>query len=158
DGQVNREVAPSIKSFHRILHQLETSEAAGTWPLAPQPLRYLKSKNRELIIFVSDFLQKDQEWLTIVQQMQHPKNEIVLFQILGDQEISFDQKGSFRFQDLESGQTFNLSGQTVQKTYNEAILKYLRQLEASFLMPNVHLLRTTLHQPISQVIHKYLLK
>ena len=158
DGKVNREVAPSIKSFQRILHQLEISEAAGAWPMEPLPLPYLKSKNRELIIFVSDFLQQDREWSAIVQQMQHPNKEIVLFQILGDQEISFDQKGSFRFEDLESGQTLNLTGLTVQKIYNEAIQKYLRQLETSLVMPNVHLLRTTLHQPISQVIQKYLLK
>jgi len=157
NGQVTVEVAPSIRSFQKIIYHLESCVADGSWPTLHQPIPQLKSGNRELVIFVSDFFQKDQEWVEIVQQIQHPKKEIALFQILGQQEISFDQKGSFKFEDLESGNSVNLQGQEMQEKYNEAIQTYLLQLEASLLMPHVHLLGTTLHQPISQIIHQYLL-
>lgn len=158
NGSVLQKVSPSPKSFPKILYHLETDTASGSWPILKQDFPVLKNNQRELIIMVSDFLQKENEWVDIVEAMRHPKKEIVLFQVLGEQEIAFDLKGNYKFKDLETNQIIEMDGKTVQKTYNEAIQKYLTELDQAFHLPQVHLIRTTFHESIAEVISKYLQK
>jgi uncharacterized protein (DUF58 family) len=156
DGKVSQKVAPSPKAFQRIIYQLEQDQASGSWPISKQDFPELKSKQKELIIFVSDFLQKESEWIEIVEQMQHPKKEIVLFQILGDQELNFDQKGNFKFEDLEGNRSIDLDGETVRKTYNEAIKGYLTNLKKAFQLPQVHYYPVKMSESIADVISRFL--
>ncbi len=156
NGQLEQKVAPSPKAFQKILYQLETEKAFGSWPITKKSFPALKTRQKELIIVVSDFLQQDSEWLDIVQQMRHPKKEIVLFQILGTQEVEFELKGSFRFRDLESDRIITLDGATVKKTYNSAIRSYLSGLEEALRLPQVHLFRANLQESISGLINRFL--
>ena len=105
---------------------------------------------------MSDFLQKESEWIQIVEQMRHPKKEIVLFQVLGDQERHFDQKGNFKFEDLEGDRLVDLDGDTVRKTYNQAIETYLNQLKQAFHLPQVHFYSVSLLDSIAEVISGFL--
>jgi uncharacterized protein (DUF58 family) len=156
DGKVSQKVAPSPKAFQRIIYQLEQDQASGSWPISKRDFPELKSKQKELIIFVSDFLQKESEWIEIVEQMRHPKKEIVLFQILGDQELNFDQKGNFKFEDLEGNRSIDLDGETVRKTYNEAINSYLTKLRQAFHLPQVHYYQVKMSESIAEVISRFL--
>lgn len=156
EGKVSQKVAPSPKAFQRIIYQLEQSQASGSWPVNSHDFPELKSRQKELIIFVSDFLQKESEWLEIVEQMRHPKKEIVLFQILGEQELNFDQKGNFKFEDLEGDQMISLDGESLRETYNKAIKAYLIKLEQSFLVPQVHFYQVKLSESIAEVISRFL--
>lgn len=156
EGKVIQKVAPSPKAFQRIIYQLEQDQAAGSWPIQKEDFPELKSRQKELIIFVSDFLQKGTEWVQLVEQMRHPKKEIVLIQILGDQELNFDQKGNFRFQDLEGNQTITLDGDTVRKTLNEAMKSYLKDLKQAFHLPQVHFYEVRMSEPIAEVISRIL--
>ena len=156
NGQLEKKVTPSPKAFQKILYLLETEKASGSWPITKQSFPALKTRQKELIIVVSDFLQQDSEWLDIVEQMRHPNKEIVLFQILGSQEVEFEMKGSFRFRDLESDRIVTLDGATVQKTYNAAIQSYLSGLEEALKLPKVHLFRVNLQESISELINRFL--
>lgn len=156
NGQVQQKVAASPKSFQRILYHLQEETAEGNWPVMKQDFPVLKNKQKELIILVSDFLQKENEWLEIVDQMRHPKKEIVLFQLLGNNEVEFALKGNFWFQDLESDQSIILDGETVQKTYNSAIQSYLAAFKKKLQLPQVYLFQVRLTDSIMGVINKFL--
>ena len=158
EGILTKKVAPSPKSFQRILFYLESEKASGSWPVSKQSFPALKSKQKELIILVSDFLQKDNEWVEIVEEMKHPQKEIVLFQLLGKQEKEFDMKGSFIFKDLESDREITLDGAAAKKDYNEAISRYLSSLREAFHQPNIHLMQETIDEPIVSVVSKFLSK
>lgn len=58
EGQFTQKVAPTPKSFQRILYHLELERAIGTWP-GDVPIPLLPTgRNRELIVWVSDFFRK----------------------------------------------------------------------------------------------------
>lgn len=158
EGVLTQKVSPSPKSFQRILYYLESEKASGTWPVSKQSFPALKSKQKELIILVSDFLQKENEWIEIVEEMKHPQKEIVLFQLLGKQEVEFDMKGSFVFKDLESDREITLDGAAARKEYNQAITTYLKNLKEIFHQPNIHLMQETIDEPMVTVISKFLSK
>ena len=155
-GRVEQKVSASPKAVQRILYFLEEETAAGSWPLSKQQFPVLKSKQKELIILVSDFLQKDNEWIDIVEQMRHPNKEIVLFQLLGNQELEFDLKGNFTLQDLESEHSIILDGKAIEKTYNDSINNYLSVFKKSLLLPRVHLFQVRLTDSIAVVISEFL--
>lgn len=156
NGELTKKVAPSPKSFQRILFHLESDKASGSWPVTRQSFPLLKNKQRELIILVSDFLQKNNEWVEIVEEMKHPQKEIVLFQLLGKQEVEFDLKGSFIFKDLESDREITLDGAAVKKEYNAAIGNYLKSLKEALHQPTIQLIQETIDEPIVSVISKFL--
>jgi uncharacterized protein (DUF58 family) len=158
NGLLTQEVPPKGKTFQRMLYALENVKAEGSWPEKHPPFPDLQSRERELVIFVSDLLQTDREWTDLVETMSQPRREIVLFQLLGDQELNFDMKGFYRFEDLETGTSLELDAQGAKERFRAAMDEYLTQLDKALFLPQVHLLRTTLSQPIAEVLRMYLLK
>ncbi len=156
EGEIIQKVAPSPKSFQRILYQLETGQATGTLPLSGKKIPVLNTREKELIIVVSDFLQRESEWLDMVKQLRHPRKEIVLFQILGKQEQDFEMKGNYRFQDLEGSGVMTLDAAAVAKRYNSAIRHYLQEFEDALVLPQVHLYRVNLQDSIIGLISRFL--
>lgn len=153
-GDVNQVVASGTKSFQAVLYQLEKANAVGKWPFDFKDFPTLKSRDKEMIVMVSDFLQEEREWETLVQSMIHPNKEILLFQILGKQEMKMDLVGNIRFEDLESGHTYHAEASDLMKDYNQSMQSYLSQLDAAFQLKGVKLLRTSLAEPIADLIFR----
>ncbi|WP_268033855.1 DUF58 domain-containing protein [Algoriphagus sp. PAP.12] len=156
EGKINQKVSPTPKSFQRILYYLEDEKASGDWPLEYIPEGMVQGRNRELIIWVSDFLQKENEWEYLVQQFRHPRKELVLVQVLGEQELNFQLNGNFIFRDLESGQELVQDGKSVQETFRKNFQAYLNQLEEKLELPKVHLLRVSMKEPLTEVLRSIL--
>jgi uncharacterized protein (DUF58 family) len=156
DGKVEQVVAPGGKSFHHILYHLEKAKASGIWDIQKEQFPQMKTKQKELVVLVSDFLQQESEWESVVQEMHHPRKDIALFQILGQQEIRMELKGNIRFEDLETGRTINAEAGQLQKSYNEQISSYLDRLEKSFRLSQVRYMKATLDEPVAQLINRYL--
>ncbi len=157
-NKVEQVVAPGGKSFHNILFELEKAKASGTWHIQKEQFPKMKTKQKELVVLVSDFLQKDSEWESVVHEMHHPRKDIVLFRILGKQEIHLDLKGNIKFEDLETGKTIDAEATKIKQKYNEGIKAYLDRLEKSFRLSQVTYMEATLDEPVAQLINRYLNK
>jgi len=125
-GKLNLEVPSKGKTFQRILYTLENAKAEGPWPESYPEFPDLQSRDRELVIFVSDLLQTNQEWVDLIETMSHQRREIVLFQLLGDREINFDLNGFYQFQDLETGRILEIDASSAGKDYKKAMDAYYR--------------------------------
>ncbi|WP_143959863.1 DUF58 domain-containing protein [Litoribacter populi] len=158
NGQLTQEVPPKGKTFQRMLYSLENVKAEGSWPEKHSTFPDLQSRERELVVLVSDLLQTNREWTDLIESMSRPRREIVLFQLLGEQEINFDLKGFYRFEDLETGESLEIDAQYTKEKYKTAMDEYLQNLEKALFLPQVHLLRTTLSQPIAEILRMYLQK
>jgi len=157
-GKLDLAVPSKGKSFQKILYTLEQVKADGSWPDKHPHFPDLLSRERELIIFVSDLLQTDEEWIELIESMSHPRREVVLFQLLGDQELDLELDGLYQFEDLESGRVLELDASVAKKKYREKMALYLKELDSRLHLPQVHLIRTTLSQPIPELLKTYLLK
>lgn len=156
NGELDTLVSGGKSSFQRILYSLEKVEASGVWsnknPCFPQ----FQTKQKELTILVSDLLQVNEEWLQLIKKMVSPRRQILIFQILGDQEMDFNLSGFFRFKDLETGREMELEAESIRKDFQEASGNYLKNLDHELRMSNVDLIRVNLKESISQVILKAL--
>ncbi len=146
------------KSFERILFALENAEASGSWQNEMPKFPQFHQRQKELVIFVSDFLQVGNEWLKLIQNMANLRREVLIFQVLGENELNFDLKGFYRFKDLETGKEIELEAEAVKSDFKKAAESYLKNLEESLRIPNVHLIRSSLQEPIAGVISESLRK
>jgi len=143
--------------FQKIVVALEQAEAAGGWNPSEPALPAFGTKTNEMLIMVSDLLQVSEEWLSLVQSLAHPRREILLFQVLGDQEIDFTMTGFFRFQDLETGREVELEADAIRETVRQQAAAYFEKLDEGLRIPHLRLVRAQLSEPIALVLRRGLL-
>ncbi|WP_221390957.1 DUF58 domain-containing protein [Dyadobacter sp. NIV53] len=149
------------QAFQKILVGLEKTVADGEWKTGlNEEIKFpeFQQKGKEQFIFVTDFLQVGEEWLKMIKSLANPRREIVVFQILGDQEIDFNLKGFYRFKDLETGKEIELDAESVRDKFRESAGLYFEKLKAELQIPNVHLVRAKLSDPIGMVLKIFLTK
>jgi uncharacterized protein (DUF58 family) len=151
------------QAFQKILVGLEKTVASGMWDRESKTGQKIKfpefqSKKKEQLIFVSDFLQTHDEWLDMIRSLAGPYREIVVFQILGDQEMDFNLEGFYRFKDLETGKEIELDAGSVREKFRESAERYLLQLKEALQIPHVTLVRVRMSDPIGMVLKAYLTK
>ena len=158
NGDLQTLVPAGKQSFQRILYSLEKAEAGGQWTNTNPKFPEFQQKQKELIVLASDFLQADDEWLKLIQNIANPRRDIVIFQVLGEEEINFDLKGFYRFKDLETQKEIELQAEAIKDEFKTAALTYLNNLEEALRIPNVNLIRVALNEPIARVITESLKK
>ena len=155
-GLVEPLVPAGKQALQKIVATLETAQATGAWENKGASVPAFSRKQAEMLIIASDFLQVDDEWVSLIQAVAGPRREIILFQILGDQELDFSLRGFYRFQDLETGSEVELQADAIQKTVRERAAAYLSNLETSLLIPHVRLIRARLSNPVALVLNEFL--
>ncbi|MFN3488782.1 MAG: DUF58 domain-containing protein [Emticicia sp.] len=145
-------VASGKQSFQRILYTLEKAQASGDWKNSNPKFPIFQQKNKEVIIIASDFLQVNNEWIQLIKNLANPHREVIIFQVLGKQELDFNLKGFYRFKDLESGKEVELQAESIKEEVRKNAEDYLKNLKDALQIPFVHLTRTDLEAPIASVI------
>lgn len=156
-GRVQTLVPPGKQAFQKIVATLEATPALGAWENRNPSVPEFGRKQAEVLIIASDFLQVDEEWVNLIQGVAGPRREIVIFQILGDEEINFSMNGFYRFQDLETGKEIELQADAIRDIVRERATAYLTKLEESLRIPHVRLIRVRLSDPIALVLKQFLL-
>jgi uncharacterized protein (DUF58 family) len=102
--------------LERIIRTLETLEPAGRWPVdgralssaiaagTPQGLGLAMA--REIVVVLTDGHEHDREIRGSVGPLRTRGHELVLFHLVGRDEIDFPFRGPVRFEDWETGETF----------------------------------------------------
>lgn len=156
-GRVQTLVPTGKQAFQKIVALLETTTASGAWENHSPSVPEFGRKQAEVLIIASDFLQVDDEWVTLIQAIAGPRREIVIFQILGDEEINFSMNGFYRFQDLETGKEIELQADAIRDSVRERATTYLAKLTDSLRIPHVRLIRVRLSDPIAVVLQQFLM-
>ena len=158
EGTLQTLAVAGKQAFQKILFGLENAQAHGGWQNEAGTFPEFYSRNQEMLVLVSDLLQVDSEWITLIQNIVSPRREVVIFQILGDQELDFDLTGFYRFQDLETGREVELDAAAVRETFRQNTTRYLEELDEALRLPHVYLIRARLSDPIAVVLRDFLAK
>lgn len=147
------------QSFNKILFGLQKMAASGVWRSETDGrLQFpeFATKSKEQLIFVTDFLQVGEEWLTLIKSIASPRREIVVFQILGNNEVDFNLTGFYRFKDLETGREIELQAEAVREKFTESSKAYFEMLEEQLRIPYVNLVQARLSDPLGMVLKEFL--
>ncbi|MCF8323983.1 MAG: DUF58 domain-containing protein [Leadbetterella sp.] len=158
NGKLELLASQGKQSFQKILYGLENAKAEGNWNFEKINFPEFQSKNKELLIFASDFFQTNSEFYKLVNLWSRPGKQLLLFQILGEKEVSFEWDEVIKFKDLETGKSIELSPEETKNAYLKSFHGYLDDFENELKIENVHFYRCQLNDPIAEVLKNSLKK
>ena len=141
----------------RLFFQLEQINPAGTFT---KPIHYKEifagAQKRELLVFVTDLYQEQNEIFALLDTLNTLRHEIVVFHVLAKNEIDLDFKGYSTFEDLETGQIIQLDQAKARKEYQEKFSKYLEYTRIKMLDRRIYYRTVTTDEPLDQALRDFL--
>jgi uncharacterized protein (DUF58 family) len=149
---------PDPQHLKRLYYQLTQIEAAGTFT---KPVHYKElftgSNKKELLVFITDMYQHDGEISKLLDSLAALKHEVIVFQLMGQNELDLDFKGFSTLEDLETGQTIQINAQQA-KAYKENLQQHLADIRMELLGKHiVHQLLST-NQPLDKALRDFLVQ
>ncbi|MBC7720557.1 MAG: DUF58 domain-containing protein [Pedobacter sp.] len=141
----------------RFFHQLESIEPKGTFT---EPVHYKNiiggNKKRELLVVITDFYQKNDEIISLLNNLSAYKNEVIVLHLMSDNELNFNYDGYAILEDLETGQTINIGNTSAKTQYSERLQEYLANIRQQLLNKNIVYRLMNTAQPIEKALKDFL--
>lgn len=141
----------------RLFFQLEQIKPEGTFT---KPIHYKEifagTQKRELLVFVTDLYQTNEEIFTLLDTLNSLRHEIVVFHLLGRNEMTLDFKGYTTFEDLETGEKIQIDQAKARASYKEKLALYLEETKMKMLDRRIYYRTLIIDQPIDQALRDFL--
>jgi uncharacterized protein (DUF58 family) len=112
--------------LRRLLASLSTIEAAGTWRPAETIRRASERLGRRGVLFVlSDLYDQEDATFAELRRAARMGHEVVIFQVISREEITFAYRRDVEFVDLETGDALAVDAAAARRTYTDAVTAFL---------------------------------
>ncbi|KAA2244901.1 DUF58 domain-containing protein [Chitinophaga agrisoli] len=158
DGQLFS--LPSRKDpqhLSRIFYQLENIQPAGQFTNEVHYKQLFTGERRkELLIFITDMYQQRQEITTLLNSLAALQHEIIVFHLMGRNELEMNFSGYTTLQDLETGETTPLNNAQMKKAYTAKLQAYLAATRMQLLEQNIFYRLVEMDQPLDKALRDFL--
>jgi len=142
----------------RLYYQLETLQAAGKFT---RPVHYKElfagNARKELLVFITDMYQPEGEINSLLDSLAALKHEIIVFQLMGQNELDFDFGHYSALEDLETGEVVQIGPQAKQQ-YQQKLQQHLESIRMQLLGKHiVHRLLSTA-EPLDKALRDFLIQ
>lgn len=141
----------------RLFHQLETVETGG---VVGDPIGYrhifLGEQKRELLIFISDLYERKGEIDKLLGLLASLGHEIIVFHVMGSNEISGDYTGWSEVEDLETGERKPVGGVASSDDYSQRMQEWLAAVRTRLLDRRIVYQLMRMDQPLDQALRDFL--
>ncbi|WP_243749271.1 DUF58 domain-containing protein [Mucilaginibacter agri] len=145
--------------LQRIYHQLDQIQANGTFT---KPAHYKElfagSGRKELLVFITDMYQQDGEIYKVLDSLAALRHEVVVFHLMGNNELDFDFKGYSALEDLETGETVEIDTQQAKKAYKEKLDQHLAEIRMQLLGKHIVYRMINTSQPLDDALRAFLVQ
>jgi uncharacterized protein (DUF58 family) len=144
------------QQFIRFLNELVLLKSEGTWKKDSGLEQLFDHRGKELIVFMTDLYDDAEDLQRFISRLKTPRNEVVVFQLIGQNEVELDFDGSFTFEDLESGARTKVDTITQQKEYTKRVHRWLQDSRAWMLEKQISYYLVRIDEPIEIVLWNFL--
>lgn len=144
------------QQFLRFLNELIQVKSEGVWEKGHSIEQLFDHHGKEMIIFVTDLYDETRDIHQFISRLKTSRNEVIVFHLLGRTESTFDYKGSFTFEDLETGTRTKVDSYSEQKAYQQRMREWLAESRAWMLEKQINYNLVYLDQPIELVLQNFL--
>ncbi|WP_343524293.1 DUF58 domain-containing protein [Pedobacter sp.] len=141
----------------RLFYQLEQIRPDGAFT---QPIHYKElfagAQKRELLIFVTDLYQKNDEMIRLLDTLNSLRHETVVFHVLSRNELNLDFKGYTSFEDLETGETIQIDQNKARTHYQNKLNAYLEETRIKLLDRRIFYRTIVTDEPLDQALRDFL--
>ena len=145
------------RALERLLFTLETLQPGGSWPswreLGP---RLLRPRRRELVVLVTDLWDDDGAVAAALAALRALRHEVLLFHLVGRNELEFPWRGDAAFTDLETGAVVEGDAAALRPAYLAALERWLAGWERRCAELAVAYQRVPLDRPLELALRDVL--
>jgi uncharacterized protein (DUF58 family) len=160
DQEVREHRRPSSRPghMHGVLHAIDRA-AVGTGTDLRVPIERFREfeKGRGLVAVISDFYCDPEAFLKGVQPLAYQGQDVALFQLLDPQELHPELKESALLEDMESGETMEVSPLFMRSRYREKIAAHIDNLKRAAIGVGADHTLVDITQPLDAALRSYLL-
>lgn len=143
--------------YNRLLAELIKIKCVGAWPKHTDSVQKVHQRNqRELLFFITDMHEDSDELSSWVGRLKTSRNEVVVIQILGENELEFSYSGDVVFEDLETGEQVQVNAKAAKQAYLHSFEKNLKTIKDTFLTKNIGYELFRFDQPLEGSLQSYL--
>lgn len=141
----------------RLLYELEYAQAGGKFTEAINYRNiFLGSRKRELLVFITDFYQQNNEIINMLELVSSLKHETIVLHIMAENELELDYKEFTTLEDLETHETIKIDPQKSKKVYKQQLNEYLLNIRTELLNKNIFYRLMSMSEPIDTALRDFL--
>jgi uncharacterized protein (DUF58 family) len=149
---------PDPQHLQRLFYHLQQVTPAGTFT---QPMHYKElftgANRKELLVFVTDMYQADGEISKLLDSLSALKHEVIVFHLMGKNELDFDFGQYATLEDLETGQTIDINTEQVM-VYKEKLQAHLEAIRLQLLGKHIYYRMINTSQPLDAALRDFLIQ
>ncbi|MCC9135796.1 DUF58 domain-containing protein [Pontibacter silvestris] len=154
-------LTPRSDNMHlqRFWHQLTELSAKGKFPGAQTAANLLaERRQKELTVFLTDMYEYDSEITDLLFMLGAQRHELMLFHLMSRNELGFSYEGTLTFEDLETGQTLQVSTAQQRKAYLERLQEWLQKTERDMSNRQIAYNLFATDEPLDKALRTFLQK
>lgn len=141
------------KHFNQFLQQLISINPDGKFPHQFTSTEEIHNgKQKEMIFFITDLHEETSELTNIITSLKSPKNEVVVLQVMGKNEMEFNYKGALRFKDLETGATLEIDAEKAREEYLVSMQDSITETKDLLLVNGISYNLLKLDEPLGEFL------
>jgi uncharacterized protein (DUF58 family) len=145
--------------FQRFLYELTRIQPSGRFPAPEAATRYLpQPSGREMVLFFTDLYAHEDELFATLRYLNNPRNELLLFQVMGGNEAELDYAHVDEFEDLETGKRITIDIRQSKSAYRHKLQQQLRRWRKRSLDMGIDYTHFRMDEPIHLAIRQFLLR
>ena len=141
----------------RYFYQLENIRPAGRFT---EPVNYKDifagTHKRELLIFITDFYEDHNEISELLTSFVALRHEIMVFHLMGRNELDFNFKGYQAVEDLETGSLVAINPQSDGTVYKKQLQEFIEDKKSFSLNKNIFYRLTALDEPVDKALRDFI--
>ncbi|HLH43809.1 MAG TPA: DUF58 domain-containing protein [Bryobacteraceae bacterium] len=159
DDEVRNFVPPSTRQgqLHRLLHGIEQAQPGRRTDFA-RPFAHLMDflRRRGVVVAISDFWENPQNIVDTVAPLRFRGNELVLFHVLDPDEIRPKLKHPVMLEDLETGETMEVTPDYAAHEYRDKMQAHLESIEKKAKGAGMDYFLVDTGRPLDAALREYL--
>lgn len=158
DGQVH--TLPSRKDpqhLHRFIFHLENLVPGGTVGVPTSYKHIFASEpRRELLLFITDMYEENGELSKLLDLLASLRHEIIVFHIMGRNELEMDYRGFHEVEDLETGERIPLDSLSTTDSYKQRLQAWLTTTRMQLLDKQIAYRLIRMDEPVDEALRDFL--
>ncbi len=144
------------QQFMRFLNQLISAKGEGHWGKGKDLEALQRHVGKEIIVFFTDLYDQEKDIQQFVSRLKTSRNEVIVFQIMGNDEMTLDTEGVFTFEDLETGERRKVDTVAQKKAYSRRVNEWIQQSRSWMLEKQIDYQLVRMNQSIESVLIQFL--
>jgi uncharacterized protein (DUF58 family) len=144
------------QQFMRFLNELILIKSEGTWEENKALEHLFNHHGKEMIVFITDLYDEGQDLLNFISRLKTPRNEVIVFHIMGHHEMELDYDGSFTFEDLETKTIRQVDTKSQQREYVERVMQWIKQSRLWMYERQISYQLIKLNDPFEKTLRDFL--